>query len=187
LRRCDLESTLGIYINDCEQYQLMSMVIHARPMLETLLTSGDFTTALDLAVTTRDLIQTELRGIEAMNESLTHLQKMVKSIARKMTDEFVHVSLTAPYHRTAGQTGLPDKLEQNQLTVVHYFLELLAMRKAPKALSKYREAALKYVKELIRTVSLNLSYNHFLTRVTDDGRSHCHHETIQRTRETNGH
>jgi hypothetical protein len=140
-----------------EKYQLMSMVIHARPMLETLLTSGDFTTALDLAVTTRDLIQTELRGIEAMNESLTHLQKMVKSIARKMTDEFVHVSLTAPYHRTAGQTGLPDKLEQNQLTVVHYFLELLAMRKAPKALSKYREAALKYVKELIRTTMVEVT------------------------------
>ena len=131
----------------------MSMVIHARPMLETLLNGGDFTTALDLAVTTRDLIQTELRSMDAMNESLTHLQKMVKSIARKMTDEFVHVSLTAPYHRAAGQTGLPDKLEQNQLTVVHYFLELLAMRKAPKALSKYRDAALKHVKELIRTVS----------------------------------
>lgn len=173
-----------------EQYQLMSMVIQARPMLETLLNSGDFTTALDLAVTTRDLIQTELRGIEAMNESLTHLQKMVKSIARKMTDEFVHVSLTAPYHRTADKAGLPDKLEQNQLTVVHYFLELLAMRKAPKALSKYREAALKYVKELIRTVRLKSSVYDWLiilTRVTDDGRSDSHHETVQRTRETNGH
>jgi vacuolar protein sorting-associated protein 54 len=116
-------------LNILDKLHLMAAVWHVRPTIESLINNNDYSNAMDLITTAKDIVTNQLDGIQILTNMRSYLQKIQKTLIRKMIDEFVRLS------------ERDIESERDTLGMLTQILtELIACDKLPKALQFYKES-----------------------------------------------
>ncbi|XP_077286068.1 VPS54 subunit of GARP complex scat [Arctopsyche grandis] len=127
-----------------EKLKLMSTVHQTQPMIQLLLSTADYVTALDLIGTTQSILSKELSGVHAFRHLSSQLNEMERLIDKMLNTEFqrfVTADLNRPFD---GDTQLPD--EDKLVSVISGLLR----QKHFEFIDTYKEEAITTVQATVK-------------------------------------
>lgn len=127
-----------------DKLKLMSTVHQTQPMIQLLLSTADYVTALDLIGTTQSILSKELSGVHAFRHLSSQLNEMERLIDKMLNTEFqrfVTADLNRPFD---GDTQLPD--EDKLVSVISGLLR----QKHFEFIETYKEEAVTTVQATVK-------------------------------------
>lgn len=131
-----------------EKLKLMSTVHQTQPMIQLLLSTADYVTALDLIGTTQSILSRELSGVHAFRHLSSQLSEMERLIDKMLTTEFRRF-VTADLNRPTEEESRP--LDEDKFMSV---ISGLLRRKRLEFLDIYKEEAITTIQATVKQVMI---------------------------------
>lgn len=146
----NMERTRVQYNTVLEKLRLMSTVHQTQPTIQLLLSTQDYVAALDLIVTTEEILEQELEGIHCFRHLPSQLKEMERLIDKMLTTDFERFSSSDLNRPIDDEMKV---LDEDKLVCI---ISGLLRKKNYNFIESYKEEGILTIKALIKQMVIEI-------------------------------